>query len=590
MIKRITKYLFIALMLTPCVFWSKIIIVAESGGDFNIIQDALSVAVAGDTIFVREKNDPYFEKITFPRSGDNINGHIVLMNYPNESPIIDGNGISFSGDWPQGLVRIVDKSFIKIIGFEIRNIVLSDNNVFPAGIWLYGSLNNVEIIRNKIYTIQQNANNAGAHGLAVYGTDQTVPISDILIDGNEIYNCKLGWSESLVLNGNVEKFVVSNNIVHDNNNIAYDFIGHEGECPNPELDQARDGLVVSNIAYNIDSRGNQAYGDEASAVGFYIDGGKDIILERNTVYNCNIGIEIASEHSGKATSGIIVRNNLVKENIVLGIAFGGYDSQRGSTDNCKIINNTLYKNNSEKFDWGAEILVQYYCVNNIIANNIVHSKSNIPMIDNRTNTGTNNIFSNNIYFTEGNPEWYWGSVFYSDYDSYRIGSGQEENSIYANPMLVDPKNGNFNLNVNSPSIDNGEIIEPLIHGDSDYFGNARIIDDIIDIGAVEYDEVTSVEKNELYGVNTFKLLPAYPNPFNPSTTIEFSVSPKNIPEKYSLNIYDILGRKLITKEYIATHDEKFTYYWNAERYNSGVYYAVVNSFGKSQIRKLLLIK
>jgi len=173
-----------------------------------------------------------------------------------------------------------------------------------------------------------------------------------LIDGNEIYNCKLGWSESLVLNGNVEEFIVSNNIVHDNNNIAYDFIGHEGECPNPELDQARNGLVVGNIAYNIDSRGNQAYGNEASADAFYVDGGKDIIIERNTVYNCNIGIEIASEHGGKSTSGIIVRNNLVRENIALGITFGGYDSQRGSTDNC-------------------------------------------------TTTGTNNIFSNNIYFTEG---------------------------------------------------------------------------------------------------------------------------------------------------------------------------------------------
>jgi len=92
---------------------------------------------------VREKNEPYFEKITFPRSGDDVNGYIVLINYPGENPIIDGEGISFSSDWPQGLIRIVDKSFIKIIGFEIRNIVLSNSSIFPAGIWLYGVLNNV---------------------------------------------------------------------------------------------------------------------------------------------------------------------------------------------------------------------------------------------------------------------------------------------------------------------------------------------------------------------------------------------------------------------------------------------------------------
>jgi len=37
-------------------------------------------------------------------------------------------------------------------------------------------------------------------------------------------------SESMVLNGNVEHFVVSHNKVHDNDNIGIDFIGFEGEC------------------------------------------------------------------------------------------------------------------------------------------------------------------------------------------------------------------------------------------------------------------------------------------------------------------------------------------------------------------------
>jgi len=39
----------------------------------------------------------------------------------------------------------------------------------------------------------------------------------------------------MVLNGNVEKFVVSNNVVHDNDNIGIDFIGYEGENPDPAL-------------------------------------------------------------------------------------------------------------------------------------------------------------------------------------------------------------------------------------------------------------------------------------------------------------------------------------------------------------------
>ncbi|MFZ1289893.1 MAG: choice-of-anchor Q domain-containing protein [Melioribacteraceae bacterium] len=491
--KIILKILLFHLFIYVNVSYSKNIVVAESGGDFNNIQDALNVAVAGDTVLVRGKSGPYFEQITFPRSGNENDGHIVLKNYPNEHPIIDGKNFSHGTERPQGLVVINSKSYIKVIGFEIRNIVLSKRNILPSGIWLYGELNHVEILNNIIHTIHQTEDKSGAHGLAVYGTDSTTPISDILIDGNEIYNCKLGWSESLVLNGNVENFIVSNNIVHDNNNIAFDFIGHERVCPNPELDQARNGLVFGNIAYNIDSRGNQAYGDAANADGFYVDGGRDLIIERNLVYNCNIGIEIASEHSGKSTSGIIVRNNIVKENIVLGIAFGGYDDKRGSTDSCKIINNTLYKNNSENFNYGntenfsfgAEILVQYYCTNNIVSNNIIYSKSNSPIIANNSNTGSDNIFNNNIYYSEENPKWSWGNATYSNFENYKTVSGQEENSIYTNPMLVDPNNDNYKLAKNSPAIDFGKIIESTVHGEFDYLGNTRITNKKIDVGALE---------------------------------------------------------------------------------------------------------
>ncbi len=231
-IEKILRIFFIFIF-TVSVITGNTYVVAESGGDYSSIQETINITIAGDTILVREKNTPYFEKITFSRSGNAANGHIVLMAYPNETPIFDGQYYSAGGDWPEGLLRIINKSYIKAIGFEIRNIVVSNNILFPAGIWIYGALNNVEILNNKIHTIEQNASDAGAHGLAVYGNHSSIPISDVLIDDNEIYNCKLGWSESLVLNGNVENFTVSNNVVHDNNNIAYDFIGHEGECPNP---------------------------------------------------------------------------------------------------------------------------------------------------------------------------------------------------------------------------------------------------------------------------------------------------------------------------------------------------------------------
>jgi hypothetical protein len=84
-------------------------------------------------------------------------------------------------------------------------------------------------------------------GIAVYGTDANAPISELVIDGNEVHHLKTGSSESLVVNGNVTNFRITHNIVHDNNNIGIDVIGFERTAPNPSVDQARDGVVSENL-------------------------------------------------------------------------------------------------------------------------------------------------------------------------------------------------------------------------------------------------------------------------------------------------------------------------------------------------------
>src|SRR3546814_2484589 len=60
----------------------------------------------------------------------------------------------------------------------------------------------------------------------------------------------------------------------------------------------RDGLVRGNEVWNVDSYGNPAYGNDRSADGIYVDGGRDILIEGNTIHDVNIGIELASEHAG----------------------------------------------------------------------------------------------------------------------------------------------------------------------------------------------------------------------------------------------------------------------------------------------------
>ncbi|GAA3328692.1 hypothetical protein GCM10020331_073690 [Ectobacillus funiculus] len=78
-------------------------------------------------------------------------------------------------------------------------------------------------------------------------------------------------------------FKVTYNILRRNDNIGIDVIGFEGVSPVEAFDQARNGIISNNTVYQISSYGNPAYGNQYAAGGIYVDGGKEIIIERNKV-------------------------------------------------------------------------------------------------------------------------------------------------------------------------------------------------------------------------------------------------------------------------------------------------------------------
>ena len=449
------------------------------------IQYALDRVGAGSTVYVL--GGVYNEFVTFQNSGSASGGYIILQNYAGQNAVIDASGLPISGE--VGLVNIVNRQYIKLIGFEIRNLKAGGvSSAFPQGISVRGNGAFIEIRNNKVHDIENSCRRCGAHGIAVYGRDPNASIHDLLIDGNEVYNGKFGWSESLVLNGNVEKFTVSNNIVHDNDNIGIDFIGYEGENPNPAVDRARNGTVVGNLVYNIDSYGNPAYGNERSADGIYVDGGTDIIIERNTVHDTNIGIELASEHAGKNTSYITLRSNFVYNNTQAGIAFGGYDTRRGSTENCVIVNNTLY-NNFTQGDWGAELYIQYDTRNNVVKNNIIFANAFRRYIESWSAVMTANVVDRNLYFASGGGStgtWIWKGVTYTTFAAYQSASGNDLTGFAGiDPLLVDATTGDLHLNAGSPAIDAGDNLTTGQIGTLDIDGNARLSGKAVDLGADE---------------------------------------------------------------------------------------------------------
>jgi len=80
------------------------------------------------------------------------------------------------------------------------------------------------------------------------------------------------------------------------------------------------------------------------------------------------------------------------------------------------------------------------------------------------------------------------------------------------------------------------------------------------------------------------LKPAYPNPFNPNTTIEFDIKEG---ETGTLTIFNFKGQILFSKIFEPGFH---TQIWNAENHASGVYFYKLQSMSFSKVDKMILIK
>ncbi|WP_435368002.1 right-handed parallel beta-helix repeat-containing protein [Paenibacillus pasadenensis] len=459
----------------------------STGSAFKTLQKAANTAGPGDTVNVLAGT--YNQKLKITNSGTS-SAPITFRNYNTDVAVIDGTGLPVSG--MEGIVQITNASNIKVQGFEIRNYKTSTNGNAAVGIFATGSGSNIEIRNNNIHHIASTATPAGsdregrdAHGIAVYGTSTTA-FSNVTVDGNTLANLTLGSSEALVLNGNVDGFSVTNNTIHHSDNIGIDIIGFEGKAPNESVDQARNGVVSGNLIYNVSVQGNPSYpSTDYSAGGIYVDGGKNVVIERNRSYNNDIGIEVASEWPDKSTSYITVRNNLAYNNSYTGIAIGGYDTNRGSTTNSKIVNNTLY-NNDLVGQEGGQLLVQYDTRNNIIKNNIMVASSSKILIQNQYTQNTGNVVDYNLYYGVGGTSgltWNWKTSGYTSFSTYKSSTGNDAHSAVANPLFVSPTT-NFTLSTGSPAINAGHTDTAII-GSTDLAGLTRVLGGTVEIGAYE---------------------------------------------------------------------------------------------------------
>ena len=451
-----------------------------SAAPWRTIQHACTKVAAGDTVLV--ETGVYNELVTIERS-------MNLQSAPGAKPIIDGTGLAVPAN-DAALVLINNVSNVLVQGFEIRNFKTTNSNLVPSGIFIEGTESGVTIRGNLVDHIENdgsNAANINGFGIAVYGNSAKGAITTLVIDQNTVTATKTGNSETVTINGNVNGFRVTNNLVHDVNNIGIDCIGFEGTSPIKGQDQARNGYVGMNTVYNVTSLTNPAYGGSQSADGIYVDGGTAIVLERNIVHNADLGFEVTSEHGGHVASQCIMRDNLIYACNVTGLSIGGYDSTRGGTLDCTFVNNTFFQNDTTNSGSG-EFTIQFHTTGNVFKNNILCASSQGVIISEDTGAGTPGLVSDdNIYFTPnvGNEQCTWGATTYTTFASFQKGSKGDTHSKYGNPEFVSPATLNFELTNLSNALNAGVNLGTAIVGTLDLAGAQRLIGSTIDIGCYE---------------------------------------------------------------------------------------------------------
>ena len=490
---------------------------------FATIQNAIDNITAGSTIYILAGTYST-ETIWLDNLHGSIGSTITIRNYQNDEVIVNGTSLTTDAE----IFFIENTSFVTIQGIIIENN--ERNNA--TGILVMGNCQDISITNCELRNINFSANasdvatsNDNAYPLLVFGDNGTNANTNILITNNIIHDCRTGWSEGLAINGNVDGFEITLNEVYNISNIGIDAIGYEGTASTN--DYARNGLISQNIVHDCPS-------PYADCAGIYIDGARDLIIERNLCYNNQYGIEIGNEHSGTTTQDIIVRNNIVHSNSYAGLLIGGYV---GNVTNCTVSGNTTYANNTSN-TWRGELELSDKLSNSTFENNIFYATNtdNLIILAEGTEPSGISLNYNIVYHSNGTSsddfDWYGTSYSFTD---FQTNTSNSVNSNFGNPNFSNVGTFDFHLQSPSDAINGGNPNYTVANNETDYDGDDRIIDNIINCGALETISLASINNYNIN--NSFSV---YPNP----TTNQVSI--KGELNSNFFEIIDINGKVVLT--------------------------------------------
>ena len=297
--------------------------------------------------------------------------------------------------------------------------------------------------------------------------------------------------------------------------------------------------------------------------GISASSSSDVFIHNNKIIN-NTGYKTIAINSSTG----YISYNLIAYNLRHGIYNNNFSS-------ITLLNNTIV-GNTENFGLLLKPTVPHIVRNNIITNFALGiylvgaEQSPVPLVD----IAFNNVWNNTAF---NYLEEYWiGAYLYSQPFLPQPGTGE----INVDPLFMDPFYGDYHLQPDSPCIDAGDPNSPF-----DPDGT------ITDMGCFYYEQQISISNHQYPNIDFY--LSNYPNPFNPSTTIDFSI--QNV-SNVELSIFNIKGQKVKTLAHNEFTKGKHSIIWkgNDESENpvsSGIYFYKLNINNETEIvKKCLLLK
>ncbi len=533
-----------------------------------------------------------------PKGSGNSSKSIFIDMYGGiDKPLFRGNGIT-----GQATLYLNNQSYWEISNLEITNDDSSgagDRRGVLIAASNYGIVHHIYLKNLDVHDVRgtvgqdNGAKRTGGIGFETSADNSVATrFDDILIEGCKIYNCEntglftnnftsssdyprsAGWIKRCFSNVRIR----NNTIHHISKNAMIIRL----------LDK---GLVENNVCYEtaLQITGNTIY----------------TISTDGTVFQYNEGYLNRSPDF----DGSLYDADLRTSNCIFQYSYS-HENAHGLFWNCTVQQDSgiIVRYNISQGDKGFIFCVNYPHTSIYIYNNTVFIPSGeSPTIisERNTNSGTRDyhFYNNIVYNLSPNATYDFRSTGYTRDIDYNVFYGYHPpaepvdiHKIVSDPKLVSPGSGGigigtlagYKIKAGSPCIGSGLVLDN--HGSSDFWG-VPLDTFSVDRGASEYSVPTGLINQPNSNKKGFEVEQNFPNPFNPTTTINLLIDK---PQSVQLQIYDIQGREIkeIFTGYMAGGKSSFV--WDGkttsgDKAHSGVYFAKLSTRTSSSVIKMILV-